>query len=268
MIDVIIGDIHARWDTFRALLEEIGVISITSGDPMKDVRNEGFRIHQLGDALSLGYGEVEANFYRYFWHIINDDDVILLGNHELPVVWPNWSMDFHGWDERDSEAEMMVKEKWGEHRLVAASSVGDWLLTHAGLIPRYQRPYREEGASMGEVAQHLHKLLLEDISDNARAQLGGAITGMDGMMGGIFWVRPQGHMNMEPGLHFKQMFGHTPGGPTELRPGVWMIDTAPKPEIAEKFKKGIRPMRSDFGGVAAMVLETPDSDPVLHHVLL
>ena len=263
MINVVIGDIHARIEALRLLLADIGIISITSEDPMTDTRNEGFRLHQLGDALSLGYGEIEANFYRYFWHIVNDDDVICIGNHELPVMWPNWTMDFSGWESRDVEAEQMVKERWHQERLVAASSVGDWLLTHAGLIPRYQHEYRDAGASMREVAEDLHTKLLCSIHDNARGRHGGEIEGQDDHMGGIFWVRPDGHMNMDREIHFKQMFGHTPRGPEEIRPNVWLLDTSPKPEIHAKMKAGLRPNRSDFGGVAAMVFETEQSDPKL-----
>lgn len=280
MIDIVIGDIHARTDALRTLLHKIGVIEC--GPTLNsDRRLPGFRLHQLGDAVSLGYGEQEAEFLRYFYSLLADHDQILIGNHELPVMWGNGSMDFHGWDDRDLEAEAMVREAFEGGRYQAASSVGDWLLTHAGLIPVYQKDLRKRFGitHVSEAADWLNDRFLDLINNkredalwNGRtihgtmARGSGAIEGMDEGYGGIFWVRTQAHVaGYLPSHHYKQMFGHTPYGPKQLGEYLWLLDTAPRdPDyFRATLASGERPMRSDFGDVAAMVFETPDANPVL-----
>lgn len=100
-ITIISGDLHARWKPARQLFERVGLIACPTDDPFDDIRQPGFRHVQLGDAVSLGYGEIEAEFYRWLMTIVGVDDA-LLGNHELPAVWwhPNAVM-FHGYYDRD-----------------------------------------------------------------------------------------------------------------------------------------------------------------------
>lgn len=274
MVDVVIGDIHARQDALHTLLYKIGIINSTGE------RLPGYRIHQLGDALSLGYGEQEADFFKWFLELISPEDVLLLGNHELPAVWGNHTMDFHGWDDRDVEAEEMVKDLFRRDRYRVASHVGDWLLTHAGLIPTYQKTLRQQGIeTAADVAGFLNERFVDLVNNKVnedmyerygihgvQARAAGMIEGMDEGFGGIFWVRTRAHVaGYRPEHHLKQMFGHTPYGPKQLGEYLWLLDTAPRdPDwLREQLRQGIQPKRSDFGDVAAMVFETPESDPQL-----
>lgn len=259
MIEVAIGDVHSRWEPFRTLLEKIGVITINSGDPMTDVRNDGYRIHQLGDAVSLGYGEIEANFYRYFWHIMGEDDVALLGNHELPAIWHDRSMDFNGVEDHDPEVWEMIRSYWKEDRLRAASSVGDWLLTHAGLAASHQKHYEECSAS--ELAYELDLELYRAIDERIPAQAHGPIAGMFEGSGGIFWARLDRN-KYRTDKHMKQVFGHTPSNPDCIN-NMWRIDTYPTQEFFDKKKAGLPVGKKDWGSCAALVWDNADADPRL-----
>jgi hypothetical protein len=118
MKQVVIGDIHNRTAKARQLFQEIGLVN---GD---DERQPGFKVIQLGDALSLGYDEQEVECYTYLQDKI---DIWLLGNHELASLWYNdshkhlgWDADsWHGWHVgRDREAESMVSTSL--HALLAS----------------------------------------------------------------------------------------------------------------------------------------------------
>lgn len=259
MKDVVIGDIHARQEACRTLLEKIGIITINSGDPMTDVRNDGFRIHQLGDAVSLGYGELESNFLTWWDHVSAPEDVWLIGNHELPVMWHDRSMDFSGIEDHDPLAWQMVLDFMKDGRYRAASSVGEWLLTHAGLDNWFQRDYNFTMNSASEVAEMLDNMLVDTIEERTPAQRRHPIAGM---MHGIFWSRdvPEEYNDSL----FKQMFGHTPVGPIRYHGGMlWNLDTCPTQMFYEKKRSGHPVGRSDYGSCAAMVFDTPESGPRL-----
>lgn len=256
MKHVVIGDIHARQTALRTLLYKIGVLKL-GNTPDKDVRQEGFKLYQLGDAVSLGYGEKEAAFFRYFESILQDHDVVLLGNHEAQCLFGNGSMNFSGWEDRCAETEELVKSRWCRGGYVAAANVGGYLLTHAGLTTYHQGRMSE--LSLDETVNFLNEDLVRAVETSRWANGRDVICGMDELEGGILWARPG---EIDTGL--KQIFGHTPVGPAKYG-NNWLLDTS-TPDIealTAKLARGERPMRSEFGSVAALVFDTEDNEPRL-----
>lgn len=142
MKTVVFSDMHNREIAAQDLFEKIGLI--------KDgKRQDGFKTYSVGDILSLGYGEEEAEFFKWVWDFI---DVACIGNHEYPAFNPDSLIIFNGWASRDTIAEQMVRsqinrrEKW-----VAATFIGKWLITHAGLFPNYMEQVDPEETNSAEL---------------------------------------------------------------------------------------------------------------------
>lgn len=249
---VVISDIHSRQAKLERLLVDIGVL-----DPTSLERRPGFQIIQVGDAISAGYGMEEAEFYEWWTSLLTDDDVELVGNHEAPILWPyDDRFKFYGYEAGDmGEAgcdpalKPLVLARQDRYR--AAHAVDDWLITHAGVMRRFQG---EDAASTAEALnalweRHLgpydpHPWMGCAICDNTR---------------GVLWVR-----DLEKGgndaRHIKQVFGHTPDGPTLGGDGtVWNIDT--RRECGRDLD---RKDAESFGGVAALVRR--DDEWELFHV--
>lgn len=227
---LIIGDIHSRWPKFLQVLQRAGVIDD------KGNRVDGFRIIQLGDAVSLGYGDKEKDFYASLDGWI---DEFVIGNHELPAFWWNGNdmqLGFNGYEDRDREAEKLVQKRYSEGGYVAAASVGKWVITHAGIAPIYQKVngYRasnvHEGMSTEEIVMDLNmrfrqcqKYRRYDPVISGR-QMGGAYQG-------IFWLRIWHLQNGYGAMHIPQIVGHTPHveyAPKQIvEERLWCIDSPP-----------------------------------------
>lgn len=198
-------------------------------------RNPGFRVVQLGDAVSLGYDEVEAEFYTWLGEWV---DTWCIGNHEAPALWFNdhhthmgWDADrWHGWHTgRDREAERLVRQRFMQGGYLAATSIGPWLITHAGVLPRFQRQYD----MLGKTAEENARFLNEEFE---RAMLGREAPALLQGEDSIFWVRiwelAQGYRSSGPESRFvPQLVGHTPSrdyAPQELvKNRLWCIDSPP-----------------------------------------
>lgn len=263
MIDIVIGDIHSRLDAARELLEKIGVITINSGDPMTDTRNPGFRLHQLGDAVSLGYGEQEATFWYWWMRVVQDHDILLIGNHELPAFFHEPGMQFDGYAQHDVVVHSEVRRLFMQGRYKVASHVGPWLLTHAGLRVKYQHEYSLHTSKQAEVK--LERLFEDAMKNRTPSQPFHPICGTDSGRGGIFWLRWD---HLRAGYHEKhvpQIVGHSPQGPLLHKTGnLWLLDTTPTKEWRRLARKGLRPGRYEWGSVAALVFQDgPDEPPTL-----
>ncbi len=249
MKKVILSDLHARLDKTREALDETGAITIRSGDPMTDVRNHDVHVIQIGDAVSLGYDEKEADFYRW-WTEVAQPDEELLGNHEAPAVhYDPWPLDFDGyWSRaemeakyataewmpaelrdykyeigRDLEATAMVQRRFREGKYKIATSVGEWLVTHAGVSPRYQKMHHYKGVPVAEIAADLNGRFercqrLHTPDD--------VITHTGENRGGILWLRFNYlKMNYKVEHHIPQIVGHSSlNGPDLTRKNLWCID--------------------------------------------
>jgi len=129
MKTVIVGDMHNRLEAVTSLFLRIGIIDENGN------RNPGFHVIQMGDRLSLGYFEQEAEFYQRVDPWI---DVQLLGNHEYPFVAQNPNdVMFGGAENRDYVAEQMLRRDYFLGKWQMVTSVGKWLITHAGLHPAW-----------------------------------------------------------------------------------------------------------------------------------
>lgn len=277
MKTIISGDLHNRWAKARRMYVKAGLIKTVSDDPFDDVRQPGFRHVQLGDAVSLGYGEVEANFYRWLFGVVGVDTA-LLGNHELPALFhsPKEVM-FQGWYDkseiqrevdrdvprgegdfwarqypwmigRDREAEILVRDKYREGRYEVATHVGDWLVTHAGLAARHQKKLGLQGASAEFIAAYLNRAFEHSMEHGTNEEF---LTGCSEGCGGIMWLRfdylRNGYDNDARTL--PQIVGHTGYlGPKLYGSRLWNIDTpAPSKQAGGK---------AELGGTACLV--TPD----------
>ena len=215
---VIIGDVHGRLEPFMALLKKAGAID------EHGQRIEGVTVIQMGDILDLGYFNHEADFYTKTRHLI---DVQMIGNHEWPAFAPNsGAVQFNGWDDRDRDAEILVKRDFREGRFVAAHHVGDWLLVHAGLHPAMQAAAGLTGTAE-DIANSLNELLLNDPSNTIFNAIGER-RGGGAKFGGIFWNDitdlNEAYAN---GGEVKQVCGHSSYGETgeQVEDTLWMIDT-------------------------------------------
>ena len=79
MKTIVLSDIHNREFVVKDLFRKIGLMDDQGN------RADGFHVIQLGDLLSLGYGEQEAEFLKWIRPFI---DVQLVGNHEYPSIGP------------------------------------------------------------------------------------------------------------------------------------------------------------------------------------
>lgn len=206
MKKVIFGDMHNREFVVKDLFHKIGLMD-SEGN-----RAEGFHTIQLGDLLSLGYGEQEAAFRRWVKPFIDEQ---LIGNHELPAFthYPNL-VEFWGWDRRDTIAESMVRSEhtagWMGDDIPdlwkPATHVGDWLITHAGLSIRGQKELGV-GKTAKEYADALNDLWRQHLEDRDADPLF-LSTGQHN--GGIFWIRIEYLRAGYRDVHVPQIVGHTP----------------------------------------------------------
>ena len=203
-------------------------------------RAEGFHTIQLGDLLSLGYGEQEAQFLSW----IRDGkwiDTQLVGNHELPVFtpYPNY-VEFVGWEHRDIVAEQMVRAEFMKAQMeqdpnmwIAATHVGKWLITHAGASVAVQKEMKAEGwdGTAENAAIFLNNLFIDHIANRTPDPI---IIGTGQQNGGIFWHRIQYLRAGYRDVHVPQIVGHTPydHNPKFSPPSIqnkdgnlWCIDT-------------------------------------------
>ena len=201
--EVVFSDMHNRKAVVRNLMEKIGLLK-------DDVRQPGFRTTQLGDRLSLGYGEQETDFYEWVDGLI---DVQLVGNHEYPSVGPKaQTMMFSGYEERDIVAEQMLRRDFNHARMsldpdkwVAASNIGPWLIVHAGLTPAAQKELGA-GQTAAEYAVILNELWIDHVTNGTIEPIF-LDTRQQG--NGIFWVRLPYLRAGYRDSHVPQIVGHT-----------------------------------------------------------
>ncbi len=226
---LLLGDLHGRWDKTAKVLTRAGVMS-------KDgTRNDGFRVVQLGDAVSLGYDEDEADFYSWLGKWV---DTWCAGNHEVSAWWFNDQHTHLGWDAdrwngwhvgRDREAERLVRQRFMRGEYKVATSIGDWLITHAGVLPKYQRKYKLWDMTAAQAAEWLNVEFQRCMEERSGT---GLMEGPDS----LFWVRiGQLKSSYRPSSSskkvLKQVVGHTPSrdhAPMEVvKDLLWCIDSPP-----------------------------------------
>lgn len=210
MKTIVLSDLHNREFIAKDLFRKLGIMD-EDGNPNLQ---EGERVISLGDVVSLGYGEQEAEFLKWVRPFITEQ---LVGNHEYPAFgpYPNQMM-FVGYENRDVVAEQMVRAEFTKARMendpnmwVAAASVGDYLITHAGLSIRAQKELANEGwdGTAKGAADMLNEMWIDHIENKTPENI---FIGTHQAFGGIFWVRIDHLRAGYRSQHLNQVVGHTP----------------------------------------------------------
>jgi hypothetical protein len=225
---VVIGDLHGDHRGLQKLLRHIGVID------WNGKRQPGYHVWQLGDLVHVGPGTVGADIITMELVHKGWVDIVLLGNHELMHAHGLSCGWFLGIDEEAELVGPLLKNMVDHGQLRPAAAVDGWLLSHAGLMPRYARKFVDEGApDAGAVAARLN-----DAFDEALASPGGIPAvfssigpirsgGQDLRPGGIFWADASEMKGAADENTLPQIFGHTPQPgffPRRLDERLWVVD--------------------------------------------
>ena len=203
---VVFSDMHGREFVVKDLFRKIGLMDAEGN------RAPGFKTIQIGDLLSLGYGEQEAQFLSWIREG-NFIDISLCGNHEYPSIGPYPDqMTFVGYEDRDIVAEQMIRSEFNKARMeddpnmwVAATYVGDWLITHAGASIQVQKELGI-GKTAKEYAEQLNEMWIDHIVNKTPDPI--FINPAD-HTGGIFWHRLQYLRAGYRAQHVPQIVGHS-----------------------------------------------------------
>jgi hypothetical protein len=230
MLEVVIGDVHARADALRAVLAATGV---------EEARGrEGAWVVQVGDLLdrhassadNLAAARVAAEAV----------DVVLAGNHEAQLL----RTGAHG-----AALAVLATRGWPH----AAAAAGGWVITHAGIHPSLARDLpADAGECAAEINDRWHRRRLpghaeppidgraepatDGRGDADRAEPAtngrgdplfdwiGPARGGRAPFGGILWLHA-GEWSRDEATPWGQISGHVPQRePRLLAPGRWAID--------------------------------------------
>jgi hypothetical protein len=200
---VVIGDVHGNSPKLTELFSQLEIPTD------KDERAEqGIEVIQLGDFINMGYDQPEAEFYAKHREWI---DVYLMGNHEYPIIAPSRDrVTFWGWEARDQTAELMYRDDWnaGINEPIVAHTVGDWIISHAGISTQRLDGYIPEGMVPQQVANLLNERFVEHTSGDHDHRV------MFDTDSGVLWARGL-HYEYDDQLGikrnpYKQIIGHTP----------------------------------------------------------
>ena len=205
---VVFSDMHGRDFVVKDLFRKIGLMD-SEGN-----RVDGFKTIQIGDLVSLGYAEQEAEFLKWVRPFI---DIQIVGNHDVMAFtpYPDY-MEFVGWDQRDVVAEQMVRTEFMKARRendpnmwIAATHVGDWLITHAGASIAVQKELKKEGwdGTAKDAARLLNEMWIDHIENKTPDPI---FIGTGEHNGGIFWLRMNYLRAGYRACHMPQIIGHTP----------------------------------------------------------
>jgi hypothetical protein len=205
VVEIIIGDVHARADVLRGLLGSLGVLD------SRQRRRKGFWIVQVGDLLDRRAGPA-ANL-RTARLAVEALDVVLAGNHEASMLADRGSA--HG-----AALATLAARGWPQ----AAAEVGGWVVTHAGIHPELTHglPVEAEEA-VAEINDRWHRRSSPGLRDPLFDWVGPARGGV-APYGGVFWA---GGSEWPPDgrTPWGQICGHMPQSRPRLMPGPrWLID--------------------------------------------
>lgn len=203
--EVVIGDVHARADVLRALLRALGVLD------SRGRRCSGFWIVQVGDLLDRRVSP-EANL-RTAQLAVETVDVALAGNHEVDMLSRRGSA-------QGPALATLASRGWPQ----AASEVGGWVVTHAGIHPELTHglPAVAEEC-VAEINDRWHRRSPHQIGDPLFDWVGPARGGVS-PYGGLFW---RAHSEWPPRgrTPWGQICGHAPQPRPRLLAGPrWVID--------------------------------------------
>ena len=196
----VIGDIHGHADRLAELLDRSGAIK------------EGADIVLLGD---IGHYDATTHEHDLLtWQLVEKlpNCTVLWGNHDYANVMPDIH-SFKNWDPAYPEVMEIirrVKPKFAAER-------HGYLLTHAGLAPRFMPP---PGVPIELLAETINACEHMPVVDDISYRRGGFA-----MQGGVLW-----RDESEPLGEIPQIFGHSQGDIRREGPNrqSWCIDVAQK----------------------------------------
>lgn len=175
----VVSDIHGDATLLQGLLSEIGAI-----DPETGYKKPGWAVYQVGDLVNRArlpyYLKVppEATQFHYDQLLLAEQardyaclekserwlDGACLGNHE----WCDFGgAAFSGYDATPSPVKSKVRSLLSSGFYRAAFAVGDWLITHAGVHPRFIKEQGYEGLSAADVAGSINNQVDKFVSGPA-----------------------------------------------------------------------------------------------------
>jgi hypothetical protein len=207
MLEVVIGDVHARTELLRAVLGSAGVLDA------RGRRREDAWVVQVGDLLDRR-ASLESNLAAAAL-AAEVFDVVVAGNHEARML----DSGLHG-----PALALLATRGWPH----AAAASGGWLITHAGVHPSL-------GAGLpGDVCECVAEI-------NDRWWRGGRDPLFDWIgpardgsapHGGLLWLGA-GEWPRDLGSPWPQISGHVPQRePRLLAPGRWSIDVGGRDRLA------------------------------------
>jgi hypothetical protein len=213
VVELVIGDVHARVDVLRALLDGLGVLDA------RGRRRRGFWIVQVGDLLDRR-ATPEANL-RTARLAAKALDVVLAGNHEVDILSGGHAA--HG-----AALATLAARGWPQ----AAAEVGGWVVTHAGIHPELTHGLSAHAAEcVAEINDRWHRRSARPTADPLLDWVGPARGGIS-PYGGVFWGAGS---EWPPGSRspWGQIYGHAPQSRPRLLPGPrWLIDVGDGSRLA------------------------------------
>lgn len=232
MPTLVIGDLHGDHQGLVALLRAAGAVDATL------TRQPGWQLIQLGDCVHGGAHTRPAD-QACLELALALCDAILIGNHELPLIWPE--ARFPGWTGMAPPAPATLGALLAaaaRGKLVPAVALDGWLLTHAGLHPLHRAGLVGAGVDPRDaawLAAVLTRLFRERVATGQPHPLFDAVGPARGGQAdapGIFWCdwseltadwpasRP-----VAPPPPLRQIVGHTPQPHRPKRRGDhWCVD--------------------------------------------
>lgn len=205
MIEVVIGDVHARPEALRTLLHAVGAVD------RRGRRNRECWVVQIGDLLDRR-ATVRANLATARL-AASALDVVLAGNHEFQMLSEPTGAG-------GAALATLAARGWPH----AAFACGGWLVTHAGVHPELARDLPAVASECAaEINDRWHRRGPGDRADPLFDWRGPA-RGGGAPCGGIFWMHPAewGAAREAP---WGQIIGHVPQREPRLLPGRrWAID--------------------------------------------
>lgn len=208
MKTIVIGDLHGDWKGLLAILRATG------GIDAENRRVPGVTVIQLGDLIHGGDPRGAPR------EGVDDElcaalalglcDTILIGNHELPHLWPGADFPgFAGMVRIDAETRWALLAAYERGQVVPAVAHERWLLTHAGSHPFRLHGYPHVGSAAGAIRGRFQVRTARGERLGLFDGVGRARGGRD-ETGGIFWTdwdELAPHLGTSP---FPQIVGHTP----------------------------------------------------------
>ncbi len=205
MIEVVVGDVHAREGVLRALLVALGALD------SRGRRRRGFWIVQVGDLLDRR-ASPDDNLETARL-AVGSLDVVLAGNHEVELLTEPASA--HG-----AALSTLSSQGWPH----AAAALGGWLVTHAGVHPELSHDLpRSAEECVFEINDRWHRRSRPAVGDPLFDWVGPAKGGL-APYGGLFW---RADSEWTPGARtpWGQICGHAPQARPRLVAGPrWLID--------------------------------------------